>query len=59
MQTTRLIKDGDPQAVLIPDELAYENADIELEIERVGDEIWIRPWVGNRSLGGGEVCEVF
>lgn len=52
MRTTRLIKDGDSQAVLIPDELAYENVDVELEIERVGDEIRIRPRVGKRSLEG-------
>lgn len=43
MQTTRVFKNGNSQAVRIPAEIAYERTDIELEIERVGDEIRIRP----------------
>ena len=43
MHTTRVFKNGDSQAVEIPAELAYERTDIEFEIERVGDEIRIRP----------------
>jgi antitoxin VapB len=42
-QTTKAFRNGNSQAVLIPAELAYEPTDIELEIERVGDEIRIRP----------------
>lgn len=55
MQKTKAFKNGNSQAVRIPAELAYERTDVELEIERVGDEIRIRP-VRN-SLAG--VMEVF
>lgn len=50
MQTTRAFKNGNSQAVRIPADLAYERTDIELEIERQGDEIRIRP--ARRSLSG-------
>jgi antitoxin VapB len=50
MQTTRAFKNGNSQAVHIPAELAYERRDVELEIEREGDEIRIRP--ARRSLAG-------
>ncbi len=50
MQTTRAFKNGNSQAVRIPADLAYERTDIELEIERDGDEIRIRP--ARRSLAG-------
>ena len=50
MRTTRAFKNGNSQAVRIPAELAYERTDIDLEIERVGDEIRIRP--ARRSLSG-------
>jgi len=43
MQTTRVFKNGNSQAVRIPADLAYERTDIDLEIEREGDEIRIRP----------------
>ena len=43
MPTTRVFRNGNSQAVRIPAELAYERSDIELEIERIGDEIRIRP----------------
>ncbi|MEC4718421.1 type II toxin-antitoxin system VapB family antitoxin [Noviherbaspirillum sp. CPCC 100848] len=49
MQKTKAFKNGNSQAVRIPSELAYERTDIDLEIERVGDEIRIRP--ARRSLG--------
>jgi antitoxin VapB len=50
MHTTRVFRNGNSQAVRIPADLAYERSDIELEIERVGDEIRIRP--ARRPLGG-------
>jgi len=50
MQTTRVFKNGNSQAVRIPADIAYERTDMELEIERVGDEIRIRPI--RRSLSG-------
>ena len=43
MQTTKVFKNGNSQAVRIPSDLAYAQSDIELEIERIGDEIRIRP----------------
>lgn len=50
MHTTRAFRNGNSQAVRIPADLAYERTDIELEIERDGDEIRIRP--ARRSLAG-------
>ena len=50
MRVTRIFKNGTSRAIRIPADLAFEPADIELEIERIGDELRIRP-VG-RSLAG-------
>jgi len=49
MPTTRLFKNGHSQAVRIPAELAYEISDMELTIERIGDELRIRP--AQRRMG--------
>lgn len=50
MHTTRAFKNGNSQAVRIPADLAFERTNIELEIERVGNELRIRP--ARRSLVG-------
>jgi antitoxin VapB len=50
MHTTRVFKNGNSQAVRIPADLAYDRTDMDLEIERQGDEIRIRP--ARRSLSG-------
>lgn len=50
VHTTRVFKNGNSQAVRIPAELAYERTDVEVEIERVGDELRIRP--ARRPLAG-------
>jgi antitoxin VapB len=50
VHTTRVFKNGNSQAVRIPADIAYERTDIDLEIERKGDEIRIRP--ARRSLSG-------
>jgi antitoxin VapB len=50
MHTTRAFKNGNSQAVRIPADLAYARTDMDLEIERRGDEIRIRP--ARRSLSG-------
>jgi antitoxin VapB len=50
MHTTRVFRNGNSQAVRIPAELAYEHSDVEVEIERLGDEIRIRP--ARRPLTG-------
>ncbi len=50
MRTTKAFKNGNSQAVRIPADLAFERTDVELEIERVGVELRIRP--ARRSLSG-------
>lgn len=50
MHTTKSFKNGNSQAVRIPAAIAYERMDMDLEIEREGDEIRIRP--ARRSLSG-------
>ena len=50
MQATKAFRNGNSQAVRIPADLAFESTDVELEIERVGDELRIRPV--RRSLSG-------
>ena len=49
MTHTKLFKNGNSQAVRIPAELAYSSWDIELVIERQGDELRIRP--ARRRMG--------
>ena len=49
MAQTKLFKNGNSQAVRIPAELAYSAWDIELVIEREGDELRIRP--AQRRMG--------
>ena len=43
MPYTTIFMNGGLQAVQIPAELAYARTDFEMEIERFGDEIRIRP----------------
>ena len=50
MTTTKLFRNGNSQAVRVPAELAYDRWDIDLEIERVGDALHIRP--ARRPLTG-------
>ncbi len=40
---TRLFRNGNSQAVRIPKALAFESVDVEVEIERRGDELIVRP----------------
>jgi antitoxin VapB len=49
MTNTKLFKNGNSQAVRIPAELAYSSWDIDLIIERRGDELRIRP--AQRRMG--------
>lgn len=49
MTITKVFKNGNSQAVRIPAELAYERSDLDVEVERIGDELRIRP--ARRSLG--------
>lgn len=48
MTMTKIFKNGNSQAVRIPAEFAYARSDLDVEIERIGDEIRIRP--ARRSL---------
>lgn len=49
MTNTKLFKNGNSQAVRIPAELAYSSWDLDLVIERQGDELRIRP--ARRRMG--------
>jgi antitoxin VapB len=49
MANTKLFKNGNSQAVRIPAELAYSRWDLDLVIERHGDELRIRP--AQRRMG--------
>jgi len=49
MANTKLFKNGNSQAVRIPADLAYSSWNIELVIERHGDELRIRP--AKRRIG--------
>jgi antitoxin VapB len=49
MAITKIFKNGNSQAVRIPAELAYNTWDIDLIIERQGDELRIRP--AQRRIG--------
>jgi virulence-associated protein VagC len=47
--TTKAFRSGNSQAIPIPPEIAYGRADIDLDIQRVGDELRIRPATGDAS----------
>lgn len=49
MAFTKIFKNGNSQAVRIPSELAYNTWDLDLIIERQGDELRIRP--AQRRIG--------
>lgn len=49
MVITKIFKNGNSQAVRIPSELAYNTWDLDLIIERQGDELRIRP--AQRRIG--------
>jgi len=49
MANTKLFRNGNSQAVRIPAELAYPTMDLDLVIERQGDELRIRP--AQRRMG--------
>ncbi|XXG28888.1 MAG: type II toxin-antitoxin system VapB family antitoxin [Ferrovum myxofaciens] len=54
MHSTKIFRNGNSQAVRIPAELSYDRTDIEMQIERIGDELRIRP--ARRSLSGLMEC---
>ena len=48
--STRLFRNGNSQAIRIPKSLAFDSVDIEVVIERRGDELIVRP--AKRRLTG-------
>jgi antitoxin VapB len=52
MHNTKAFMSGNSQAVEIPAELAYKITDIDLEIERLGEHLHIRPRPTPKSLAG-------
>ena len=50
MQNTKIFRNGNSQAVRIPAELSYKRTNVEMLIERIGDELRIRP--ARQSLAG-------
>ncbi|MGI9277747.1 MAG: antitoxin [Endozoicomonas sp.] len=46
MATTRIFKSGNSQAVRIPREFQFDDMDMELEIERRGESLILRPAKG-------------
>ena len=50
VRSTRLFRNGNSQAVRIPKALAFDSVSIEVEIERRGDELIVRP--AKRKLTG-------
>jgi antitoxin VapB len=50
MQTTKLFRNGNSQAVRIPADLSYDASQMDMLIERIGDELRIRP--ARQSLAG-------
>ena len=56
---SRVFKSGNSQAVRIPRELAYDDVGQEVEIERRGDTLLIRPIYRKKLAGIAEVFAMF
>jgi antitoxin VapB len=56
---SRVFRSGNSQAVRIPRELAYNDSGQEVEIERRGDTLTIRPVYRNKLTGIGDICAMF
>lgn len=56
---TRVFKSGNSLAVRIPKELAIVDASQEVEIERVGDTLVVRPVVQPTLAGIGDIFAMF
>lgn len=50
MHSTKIFRNGNSQAIRIPAELSYDRTDVEMMIERIGNELRIRP--ARQSLAG-------
>lgn len=56
---SRVFKSGNSQAVRIPRELAYEDIGQEVEVERKGDTLTIRPVYRKKLTGIASVFAMF
>jgi len=56
---SRVFKSGNSQAVRIPRELAYDDVGQEVEVERKGDTLTIRPVYRKKLTGITEVFVMF
>ena len=56
---SRVFKSGNSQAVRIPSELAYDDVGQEVEVERKGDTLVIRPVYRKKLTGITEVFAMF
>lgn len=56
---TRIFKSGNSLAVRIPRELAFDSATQEVEIERRGDGLFIRPVESQTLAGIGDIFAMF
>lgn len=56
---SRVFKSGNSQAVRIPRELAYDDVGQEVEVERKGDTLLIRPVYRKKLTGMTEVFAMF
>ena len=56
---SRVFKSGNSQAVRIPSELAYDDVGQEVEVERKGDTLVIRPVYRKKLIGITEVFAMF
>ncbi|OHC64457.1 MAG: virulence protein [Rhodocyclales bacterium RIFCSPLOWO2_02_FULL_63_24] len=59
MMLTRVFKSGNSLAVRIPKELAIVEASQEVEIERVGNTLVVRPVAQQTLAGIGEIFAMF
>jgi antitoxin VapB len=56
---TRIFKSGNSLAVRIPKELSFDSATVEVEIERKGDALLIRPVKSATLAGVGDIFAMF
>jgi antitoxin VapB len=56
---SRVFKSGNSQAVRIPRELAFDDTSQEVEIERRGDTLTIRPVYRKKLTGIADACAMF
>ena len=56
---TRVFKNGDSLAVYLPQEFAIFDADQEIEIEKIGNTLVLRPVIQRKLIGLAEAFAAF